>query len=173
MNEYQKQAIEFLRKTNTTLEIKFLKNDYHFQDDKEKRDIYEITLSRGSRKYIFNFGQSLANSGFYVKQGKKITHIDRKHLNSKDLWAFIKYKSGIQFDSKIDTIHKPTPPNEYDILACLTKYNPDTLENFCSEFGYNPDSKKDNKIYEAVRDEYLIVIGLFNDAEMRELQEIN
>lgn len=172
MNEYQKQAIEFLRKTNTTLEIKFLKNDYHFPSDKEKRDIYEITLSRWSRKYIFNFGQSLANSGFYVQQGVKITNIDRKYLDSKNLFPLIKNISNIHFDSKIDTIHFPTPPNEYDILACLTKYNPDTLENFCSEFGYNPDSKKHTKIYEAVRDEYLNIIALFNDAEMSELQEI-
>ena len=172
METYQKQAIEFLRKTNTTLEIKFLKNDYHFPNDKEKRDIYEITLFRGSRKYTFNFGQDLVNSGFYVQQGVKKTNIDRKYLDSKNLRGLIRSISNICFNSKIDRIHFPTPPDEYNILACLTKDNPGTLEDFCNGFGYNPDSKIHTKIYEAVRDEYLNIIALFNDEEMSELQKI-
>jgi hypothetical protein len=45
MNEYEKKANEFLEKTNTTLKVEFLKYDYHFVDDKDKRDIYKITMT--------------------------------------------------------------------------------------------------------------------------------
>jgi len=62
MNEYQAQAEKFLSDTGTTLEIKFLKHDKYFDDD-YKRDIYQCTLIRNSRKYSFTFGQSLNNSG--------------------------------------------------------------------------------------------------------------
>ena len=44
--DYEKQANNFLTKTNTVLKIEFLRYDYHFQDDKEKRDIYKITIKR-------------------------------------------------------------------------------------------------------------------------------
>ena len=63
MNKYNKQALGFLRATKTTIRSKFLKYDYHFEDDKDKRDIYLITISRGNKSFSFNFGQSLVNSG--------------------------------------------------------------------------------------------------------------
>jgi len=63
MNEYKKQALDFLRATKTKIRSKFLRYDYHFEDDKNMRDIYQITISRGNKSFSFNFGQSLVNSG--------------------------------------------------------------------------------------------------------------
>ena len=42
MNEYEKQANDFLNKTNTEFRIEFLKYDYYFNNDNTKRDIYKI-----------------------------------------------------------------------------------------------------------------------------------
>lgn len=56
MGNYEKQAQEFLEKTGSTLKIEFLRNGKHFDDDTDVRDIYKVTLSRGSRSYTFNFG---------------------------------------------------------------------------------------------------------------------
>jgi len=69
-----------------------------------------------------------------------------------------------------EEIDKPT---NYGILACLTKYDPETFEDFCSNFGYDTDSKKAERIYNAVKDEYKNLCSLFNETEMNELQEIN
>ena len=63
MNNYEKQALDFLEATQTNIKTKFLKYDYHFDGDKDKRDIYRVTISRGNRSFSFNFGQSLINSG--------------------------------------------------------------------------------------------------------------
>jgi hypothetical protein len=60
MNEYEKQANDFLDKTQTELTIEFSHHGKHFDDDMHTRDIYTITLKRGGREYAFNFGQSLA-----------------------------------------------------------------------------------------------------------------
>ena len=45
---------------NLEFKAEFLENGLHFQGDKDKRDIYNITLKRGQRKYTFKFGQSIA-----------------------------------------------------------------------------------------------------------------
>jgi hypothetical protein len=62
-------------------------------------------------------------------------------------------------------------PTMYDILATLTKYNPETFEDFCSEYGYNEDSINAQKTYKAVKREFNGVNRLFNDI-LEELQEI-
>jgi len=175
--DYQKQANDFLMKTGSKLEIEFLKNGKHFPTDKENRDIYRCTLSRGSRIYTFNFGQSLANSGFYYTMGRQKINIDRKYLQpeySKNLIHHIKKDSGYAFmnNGKSDVIHYPKTPNAYDILSCLTKYDPGSFEDFCSEYGYDEDSRKVEKIYNEVVKEYTQLCTLFTDSEMEEMQEI-
>lgn len=63
-------------------------------------------------------------------------------------------------------------PELYDILACLQKYDVGSFENFCSEFGYDTDSRTAEKIYKAVCKEFNAVDRLFNNI-IEELQEIN
>lgn len=71
-------------------------------------------------------------------------------------------------------------PTEYDVLACLTKYDVGTFEDFCSDFGYEvwaeyPKrgyNKESEKIYNAIVKEYNNVMRLFGDC-IEELEEIN
>lgn len=44
LSEYDIQANEFLKKTNTEIKIVFKENAKYFHDDKETRDIYIILL---------------------------------------------------------------------------------------------------------------------------------
>lgn len=100
--------------------------------------------------------------------------ISREKLSSKNLPAFIKSKDwSFMNNGKSDKIHYPTEPTAYDVLSCLTKNDPGTFEDFCSEFGYDNDSISALRTYEGVRDEYLNVAGLFNETELESLQEIN
>jgi len=64
-----------------------------------------------------------------------------------------------------------TPPTMYDVLTCLTKYNPETFEHFCREYGYNFDSINALKTYKAVKREFKGVNRLFADV-LEQLQEI-
>jgi len=66
-NIYNIQSRNFLESTGTDIEIEYHSHDYHFEGDKDKRDIYNVILKRGNREYAFKFGQSLADSG----SGKK------------------------------------------------------------------------------------------------------
>lgn len=64
-----------------------------------------------------------------------------------------------------------TPPNMYDILTCLTKYDPKSFDDFCSDYGYSNDSRSAEKIYKAVLKDWKTVNRLFSDI-LEELQEI-
>jgi hypothetical protein len=62
-------------------------------------------------------------------------------------------------------------PTIYDVLTCLTKYEPGTFDNFCADYGYDNDSIKAFKTYKAVCREFNAVNRLFGDI-LEELQEI-
>lgn len=69
-----------------------------------------------------------------------------------------------------------TAPEEYDILACLQKYDVGTLDDFVSEFGYEihslEDYRKVERTYKAVRKEYADLCRLFDEPEMEMLREV-
>ncbi len=49
MSKYTEQADQFLKDTETEFKAEFVKHGIHFDEDKETRDIYKITLTRESR----------------------------------------------------------------------------------------------------------------------------
>lgn len=126
---YNVQSRNFLESTGTDIKIEYFDYNYHFEGDKDKRDIYSVVLKRGNREYAFKFGQSLANT------------------------------------------HKKEP-SEYDILTCLTTYDPGTFEEFCWDYGYSDDSIKALNIYNKVVDEFKSLCNLYSDAELSMLGEI-
>ena len=54
-SRYNEAAELVAQKLGLEWTINFLKNDKHFEDDKDVRDIYKIGLKRGSRNFHFNF----------------------------------------------------------------------------------------------------------------------
>ena len=173
-SQYDEACALVAKKMGLTFSTEFVENNYYFEGDKDKRDIYNITLSKGGRNYTFKFGQSLNKSGFYAQQGRMKIDIDRKYIDKKDLFIKSKhYMLGFGRFAGNDKIVRPEPPTLYDILTCLTKYDIGTFEDFCGEFGYNEDSIMAKKTYKAVEIEYLNVQRLFNSEEIEILSEIS
>ena len=72
-----------------------------------------------------------------------------------------------------------TSPDMYGVLACLTKYDSGSFEDFCDCFGYSQydeetgrTNKQTERTYKAVCREFAAVERLFSDS-MEELQEID
>ena len=165
---YEKQAKDFLEKTGCKMTITYKENRKYFHGDKETRDVYEVKIERGKRKFKFEFGNSIAESQYYqdvqfqnrkytlnggcISGGMKITNIDR----------YMEYLKLIPGEA----------PSEYSILACLTKYDPGSFDDFCSEYGYDSDSKTAHIVYAGVKAEWLNVCRIWNDSEIEELCEI-
>ena len=124
--DYEQQAIDFANKYGIKLEI--LGSDYKSMwNEKQRRTVFKLRLSRNRKNYTFEFGQSIA-------QGNN-------------------------------------EPSMYDILACLTKYDTESFDDFCSSYGYDTDSRSAERIYKAVCKEYNAVERLFGDI-LDELSEI-
>lgn len=60
----------------------------------------------------------------------------------------------------------------YDLLACITKHDPGAFDDFCSDFGYDIDSRKAEYVYRAVVAEFRKVEKFFTADELEALQEI-
>lgn len=139
---YEKQGNNFLIKNGITFKTTFIDYKPYFADDKESRDVFKITFKR--KRWTKN------NSG-------------------KQRLSF-----SLQFGQSLNnsTMNGENPPTVYDVLACLTKYEPGTFENFCADFGYDTDSRKAESIYKEVLKEWEKVSSFFSDKEMEEIKKI-
>ena len=68
--------------------------------------------------------------------------------------------------------HPKRLPRTYDILSCLQKSDPGTLEDFCGEFGYDTDSKRADATYQAIKKEYEDFAALFPEGIPEEILDI-
>ncbi len=153
-----------LDSTDGQFKAEFLKNGLYFDGDKEPRDIYTITLKRGNREFKFKFGNSLNNSvkyKAYTPEGIKTTNDQNEAKKFK-----AKYHEVVRNK-------KFKEPSAYDVLASLTKYEVDSFKDFCDNYGYEEDSRKAEKIYNAVVEEWNNIKMLYSDLEIEKLQEIN
>jgi hypothetical protein len=160
MSEYTEQAEKFLIDTGTTFTARLLYSGPYFDEDKDHRDVYEVTLTRamtiGAKAYTFKFGQSVAHSKSGVEAAIKT--LDKQGYSLAGHEAS-KARKQLQ------------PPTVYDVLASITKYDPGSFKDFCSDFGYNEDSRKAEKTYIAVVEEWKNVERMFGDV-LERLQEI-
>lgn len=174
---YEKQANDFLKSINAEMKAVFINHDKHFDDDKESRDIYHISFTRKDKYPLkLTFGQSLKDSGFYYTKGVQKIDIDRAWVNDSKSTLVSKLKRkdwDYLHNGKSDKIHYPIAPSAYDVLACITKNDPGDFEDFCSNFGYETDSRKAKKVFKRVKEEWKKVKGFFSIPELEQLNEIN
>lgn len=135
MNEYVKQAKDFLESCNATMTITYLGKEANANWNEAKlRNTYRATIKTPKGSMWVKFWDSMANT----QSGKK--------------------------------------PNEYDILACLQKYDVGTIDDFVSEYGYEvkewADVKRIQKTYKAVCAEYKKVCRCFTEDQIEAMQEI-
>ena len=95
-----------------------------------------------------------------------INRFGKKYLNEEE------YKRTRFLRGDIVKNKNYAPPTPYDVLSCITKYDPGTFDNFCGEFGYSTDSRAAEKTYKSVLEEWNNVERIFNPSEIESLIEI-
>lgn len=162
-SDYDVVVGAYLKEIGVDCKIEFLENTRHFPDDKEPRDIYRAIFTRNGRTFeVSRFGQSIVHS---KPTDKELREIENKAYR----------RNGHLSDSrraKEKRLREVHAPSSYDILSCITKYAPGTFENFCSEFGYDTDSRRAYKVYRAVCDEWFNASAFFTEGELERLCEI-
>lgn len=173
MNEYTEQANGFLAKHQITMTAQYLG---HFPRLSEwSTSQWQVTFTHQGRKpFTLTFSQSLQASwaftnmdknkgGYHQKQKGLPPALNQKHWpKTSSEYAVHPY---LMHPAKI-------APSAYDVLACITKSDPGTFNEFCYEYGYNNDSIKALETYRAVQEEWSGVRRMFGDC-LEELQEIN
>jgi len=110
---------------------------------------------------------------YFVKTGK---HFE-DDTSERDIYRCTLKRNGqrlsIHFGQSLHDTGTGKYPTAYDLLACITKDDPGTFENFCGDFGYDTDSRKAEKIYKLVTKEWGKVSRFFMSEELEELAEIN
>lgn len=142
MNKYQEQALDFLKECDAKIRINFI-------GFKANRDWNE-TKERSLFNIVLTTPKGFMNFNFWDS-----------FVNTTKLRNQIRV--GIKITAK---------PTIYDVLACLTKYDPGTFEDFCSDYGYDEDSETSKKIYFAVQDEFSQLCEIFTPEQMEKLCEI-
>jgi hypothetical protein len=109
----------------------------------------------------------------FIRHGKYFS----EDLESRDIYECELERNGhsvsLPFGQSIVDSNAHKPPTVYDLLACLTKSNPGTFDNFCDDHDYDNDSRSAERTYNAVVQEWLKVSSFFTAEEIDELQEIN
>lgn len=135
MNEYVKQAKDFLTSCNSTMKIIQIGCEQNKNwNDNGWHNTYRATIKTPMGSMWVKFWDSVYNT-----------------------------ERGIE-------------PNEYDILACLEKYDVGTIDDFVSEFGYEvnewSDVKRIQNIYNAVKRQYKSLCRCFTPEQIEAMQEI-
>jgi len=138
--EYSKNKIE-LKKLLSELKIYATFQGYYkyFEDDKDKRNIYEIEITRNDKIINFTFGISIQNTKILnnnYKSGKDIKNIRNDFL--------------------------------YSILSCIScdYFIDNDFQSFCSDFGYNEDSIKALETHKKCIEQSKKLKKIFNENEI-------
>ena len=168
MNEYVKQANDFLTKANAICKIEFggVSRNENWKE-KEKRNWYDVTITTPKGTMSFVFWDSIHNTEISMMTLEQ--YVEKK---LRRRFSDMSYAEKKKADVKLKELKDDAVPNAYDILACLQKYDVGTFEEFFSEFGYDEDSRTAERIYIAVVKEYKELVRIFTDEQMEELCEI-
>lgn len=154
--DYKKQGEDFLLETDVKMEVEHIGNDFYFDGDKDKRDIYRVTFKRKDRSFSIRFGQSMVKS----------------KPTEEELYRASDYGSTFYSKKYLAVKNRKEVPTAYDVLSCLEKHHPGSFGNFCCEYGYEEDSRKAFKIYQEVLEQWEKVSSLWTEAELEKMQEI-
>jgi hypothetical protein len=163
MRDYDQEAQAFCDQYGIKIEWRFLHHEDRHDIKRRFRDtpvawcnVWQFTMSRDGRTYSGKFTGSVHDAC-----GKELERASVP--NSFSHFPGWSKNRGTP----------PTQPSAYDLLACLTKSDPGSFENFCGEYGYDTDSRAALDIYIAVQAEWAGVQHVIPPEAMDEFQEIN
>lgn len=184
-SEYDKQAFIFLSRTGTKIEARFLGClPGHFGPKDEPRDVYEVRIARGTREYVFKYGNSIHNTETRLSGllGANRTDTMRtvRYDNSRAMATVtgsVVLGKWLKKAEEWSDLNAPVPavkylPRPYDILTALTKYEPEAdVDEFALEYGFTKPSEA-LKAHTEVWNEYRALQALYSDEEIAALQLI-
>lgn len=170
--DYVEQALNFCQQNKIYIHSRFLGCAPHFPSDTVSRNRYSVTFYHvpelkgfiAFEKWLVNaFNHGLGWSDYCNFVLSEFDHFAKNNPNAPTF--------KIVFGDSIANTETKKTPTFYDYLASLTHYDPETFTEFCSEYGYDEDSRKALETYLNVQKEWLGVRKVFGHC-LDELREI-
>lgn len=136
---------------------------------------YRCIFTRPQREYSLNRGnpEYFPVAPFVVDFWNSYADEEFNALGSRDFRAGVPgFKYGRLVRDGRQVNKKGLQPTPYDILACIQKGDVGTFGDFCSDLGYDEDSRKAEGVYRAIVDEWKRVKAFFTEAEIEKLQDV-
>lgn len=170
MNEYIKQAKDFLTGCNATMEIKYVGLEKPNWDDRP-HCVYDCTIKTPRGEMAVHFYDSFHNTEIMTMNDKE--YYEKQFRRQYDSLTYLEKQRWLK---NLKVKRAEAIPTEYDILACLTKYDVGSMDDFMHEFGYEIKCTKDMtdfiNTYNAVVKEYNDVRRCFTEEQIEAMQEI-
>ena len=161
--EYDIQAEKFVESTGIKIVKTYTGHRKYFDDDKERRSCWHITVTRGDNAFSYDFGQSIVDSYAAInREGQRM--INKSNSYARCIAGHLPH--GIKEIKR--------QPSDYSLLACMSmdSYQSDTFEDWCGEFGYDTDSRKALDTFLKCQKISSDINRFFTDAELEQLQDI-
>ena len=173
MSEYQKQAIDFLKSCNATMDITFIGTEINpCWNEDQPRNKYHFVITTPKGKMEGDFWDSLYNTEIYNMTVADFLKKTYRILYARDATKSEREKAR----SALAELQKQAKHNEYHILACLEKYDVGSIDDFMDEFGYEINSTRDFtnllNTYNAVVKQYNDLCRIFTEEQMEMLRKI-
>lgn len=181
-NEYTEKALDFLERTNTTLEVSVAvpQTSPLWTKKGEKHGIkYSVTLKNKNHTYVFDFWGSIRDAELVQFAQECVKRGNTNNPQGDKVLQFLKENNipigllRLAPQRLVDTVKELVKPYEYDVLACLDILHEDSFEDFCAGFGYDNDSILAQKTFDAVREQDRNLRKLFDREELELLADIN
>lgn len=118
---------------------------------------YETQAQEFLTKTRTTFKAKFLRHGKYFPDDKESRNVYR--ITLKRMGRSYTFLFGQSIKSSMESIE----PQPYDVLACLTKSDPGTYQDFCNDYGTDEDSIKGLKLYHSVVKEWNGVERMFGD----------
>ena len=130
----------------------------YFKDDKDEREVLTVTITRGERTIQFNFGMSINDTDTLYSKGKSIdpgTYRESIKYNEAIERATAKIFSGLLYSL---------------LCICGSEYHCEkSFSDFCSECGYDEDSRKAEKTHRLCLEQSAKLEKIFTEEEVQAL----
>ena len=161
--------LETLESKGVKLHAVFVPAGKYADDGWRSKSINHIvTVTRGRSYIITPYSQGIEHHPLYKQGDKSLDYAEAMKGSIEDGRAHSPAtRSGLPkklpWPSLVDVMHSLVMDSSCDL---------DSFESFCSDFGYDTDSRSAKKTYKACRNIKLKMLSMFSAAELEELQTL-
>ena len=121
----------------------------------DRGSTFQITITRNGQSYTFPYFQGTAH---------------RVHKRSGEPWKMHYGRPTVHDVEQFNKFSRPSDPSLSDVLYCLVSdassvRNGEKFEDWANELGYNPDSRQDEKCFNACLETWRALLRLGADFE--------